>query len=882
MAAGNLGGISLRPGKSPAGGQLARAGVGLNPRRKLLLRCALSLGDIVMLTAAVRDLHYWYPGMFSTDVQTAFPMLWENNPYVTPLKDGDSEAELINCRYPLINRCNKAPYHCLHGFIEFLNDRLGLAIKPTVFKGDVHLSAQEKAWYSQVHEVTGEDVPFWLIAAGGKYDVTIKWWDSRRYQEVVDHFRGRIQFVQVGELGHHHPKLDGVIDLRGRTNLRQLIRLVYHSQGVLCSITGLMHLAAAVETKPEFPWRRPCVVIAGGREPAHWEAYPDHQFIHTNGALHCCADGGCWKDRVAPLRDGDPRDRPASLCVDVVQGLPRCMDMIAPAEVIHRVERYFAAGVLKYLSRPQKAAAGKGMTATSANSYDQQPLHISSAGIACDQFIRSISAYPGDFAGRGIVICGGGVKYFTNAWVCINLLRHLGCRLPVQVWHLGRREMDGQMRSLLAPLGVECIDALEVRKRFPTRTLQGWELKPYAIMHSRFREVLLLDADNVPVVDPEFLFETSQYRETGAIFWPDFPLLKTERGAAVWRSCGLRQPNEPEFETGQVVLDKQRCWSALCLTMWFNENSDFYYRYVHGDKETFHLAWRKLRQPYSLVPKGIHSLAGIMCQHDFAGRRIFQHRSRDKWDLFLHNKRIRGFRFEKECRNYLLRLQQVWDGGMGMTRKNATGNWPRPRRVTQPARIEAVIISDSGKQSLKGKTLKNLARTDWDGTPVCLQVEDNYRQAQCLCLALERGFTADTDYVLVLKEDSEFNRHIRHNLLDWKPLRTRMVSLASLYNPLGRQIRDLACDVSNHTRIVDPRFISDSQAWLISRATARYLIRHWDRAGAAFELKLRTLAIRLRKPIFYHAPSLVQPLDSDCKSRPRLAQAADFDPNWAA
>src|SRR5581483_10836726 len=379
MAAGNLGGISLRPGKSPAGGQLARAGVGLNPRRKLLLRCALSLGDIVMLTAAVRDLHYWYPGMFSTDVQTAFPMLWENNPYVTPLKVGDSEAELINCRYPLINRCNKAPYHCLHGFIEFLNDRLGLAIKPTVFKGDVHLSAQEKAWYSQVHEVTGEDVPFWLIAAGGKYDVTIKWWDSRRYQEVVDHFRGRIQFVQVGELGHHHPKLDGVIDLRGRTNLRQLIRLVYHSQGVLCSITGLMHLAAAVETKPEFPWRRPCVVIAGGREPAHWEAYPDHQFIHTNGALHCCADGGCWKDRVAPLRDGDPRDRPASLCVDVVQGLPRCMDMIAPAEVIHRVERYFAAGVLKYLSRPQKAAAGKGMTATSANSYDQQPLHISSA-----------------------------------------------------------------------------------------------------------------------------------------------------------------------------------------------------------------------------------------------------------------------------------------------------------------------------------------------------------------------------------------------------------------------------------------------------------------------------------------------------------------------
>src|SRR5215813_9348847 len=187
-----------------------------------------------MMSAAVRDLHRCYPNQFMTDVRTPCPDLWLNNPYITRLREDDPGVEVIECEYPLINRCDRTPYHCLHGFIEFLNDRLGLSIKPTAFKGDVHLSAQEKAWYSQVHEVTGADTPFWIVAAGGKYDVTIKWWPSDYYQAVIDHFRDRIQFVQIGERGHHHPPLRGVIDFRGKTTFRELIRLVYHAQGVLC------------------------------------------------------------------------------------------------------------------------------------------------------------------------------------------------------------------------------------------------------------------------------------------------------------------------------------------------------------------------------------------------------------------------------------------------------------------------------------------------------------------------------------------------------------------------------------------------------------------------------------------------------------------------
>ena len=48
---------------------------GLGSMKKLILKCSLSSGDIVMLTAAVRDLHYWYPGQFQTDLRTFCPEL---------------------------------------------------------------------------------------------------------------------------------------------------------------------------------------------------------------------------------------------------------------------------------------------------------------------------------------------------------------------------------------------------------------------------------------------------------------------------------------------------------------------------------------------------------------------------------------------------------------------------------------------------------------------------------------------------------------------------------------------------------------------------------------------------------------------------------------
>ena len=123
--------------------------------------------------------------------------------------------------------------------------------------------------------------------------------------------------------------------------------LTNHSAGVISPVSLAMHLAAAVEVHGRYGRRnRPCVVLAGGRDPTNWEAYPHHQYIHRIGALPCCDHGGCWKSRVykGEIGDNDEKDR-MNYCTDNVesesgQRVPRCMHMISVEEVVRAIRDY--------------------------------------------------------------------------------------------------------------------------------------------------------------------------------------------------------------------------------------------------------------------------------------------------------------------------------------------------------------------------------------------------------------------------------------------------------------------------------------------------------------------------------------------------------------
>lgn len=621
--------------------------------RKLILKCRYSLGDIVMLTAAVRDLHATYPGQFQTDVRTYYEELWLGNPHLTPLNEWDEGVATLDCDYPLVQRANEAAYHCLHGFLEFLNEQLKLHIRPGAMKGDLYLLEKERALPSPIRSALKCDLPYWIIDAGGKYDYTIKWWSTRRYQEVVDALSGKVLFVQVGGKKDYHPLLQGVIDQRGKTSVRELIHWVHHAKGVICPVTSLMHLAAAVETRHPQGGMRPCVVVAGGREPPHWEAYPGHQFIHNVGALECCSTGGCWKSRTFALGDGHILDHPSSRCVDVVEQLPRCMSMITSEDVIRRVQLYLEGKVCCALTLEEATAAGAAIEQPS--SEDDESLSVESAPELLSRFLGKLPSQRSDRSGRGVVMCAGGLSYLTNAWVCIRRLRASGCSLPIELWHLGPHEMPEHWEYRLAPYGVVCRDARMEHPVISMKQMGGWELKPFAIAHSSFREVLFLDADNVPLIDPARLFEETAYRENGAIFWPDRGRMGPDR--SIWRLCGVRYQDEPEFESGQMVIDTDRCWPALCVTLWLNRHSDFFYQHIHGDKETFHMAWRKLDQPYGMPRTPLQVIDQVFCQHDFSGARMFQHYTGRKWSLLTNHSLSRELLLELECREDLEALR---------------------------------------------------------------------------------------------------------------------------------------------------------------------------------------------------------------------------------
>lgn len=292
-------------------------------QRRLYLKNHLSPGDVLVMTAAIHSLHQAHPGEFLTAVDTTANALYEHNPDVTPLAKMQEQGavETIGMHYPLINQCNQRAVHFMQGYCDYLADVLKIPVPLLTNKPMIYLSREEKEWIPQVKEK-----PYWLIVCGRKEDYTAKYAGAAKFQKIVDLLRGEVQIVQVGEKGHHHPPLDGVIDLVGKTDLRQLVRLTYHASGVVCGVTLLHHLAAALE--------KPSVVLMGGREPVVWNSYPKCQLLHTMGMLDCCRGSSCWKSRTVAMPGNDPKN--ASLClhpVGEVDPVPQCLDMISAEHV---------------------------------------------------------------------------------------------------------------------------------------------------------------------------------------------------------------------------------------------------------------------------------------------------------------------------------------------------------------------------------------------------------------------------------------------------------------------------------------------------------------------------------------------------------------------
>ncbi|KAI8097722.1 mannosyltransferase putative-domain-containing protein [Halteromyces radiatus] len=207
-------------------------------------------------------------------------------------------------------------------------------------------------------------------------------------------------------------------------------------------------------------------------------------------------------------------------------------------------------------------------------------------------------------ASRGIVLVAGNGDTFQRALTTTKLLRHYGCSLPIEVWHLNDEQPNDTLMVQLLKVKALPRDLSDHHLLRPIDHRRGgnkqFQIKVAAIINSAFEQVIYLDSDNIPTRDLTFLFDIPQYKETGALFWPDF--WKTHGENSIHDILDVDCKDEWEQESGQMVINKLKSWYPLQLAWYMNDHHDIYYQFLNGDKDTFRFAWKALKTPFFMNP----------------------------------------------------------------------------------------------------------------------------------------------------------------------------------------------------------------------------------------------------------------------------------------
>ncbi|KAL8382229.1 hypothetical protein RB595_006151 [Gaeumannomyces hyphopodioides] len=241
---------------------------------------------------------------------------------------------------------------------------------------------------------------------------------------------------------------------------------------------------------------------------------------------------------------------------------------------------------------------------------------------------------------RGLVVLAGNQDTFKRVGLMLRALQRLKSRVAVEVHYYGEAEMTEQHRQALSTVWPRMFfndlsspdNILLVQK---DRPFINYQLKTAALVNSRFQEPLLVDADNIPVLDPDELWASAAYEQYGTVFWPD--IARTYPQDPAWAITNTEcRMDEYELESGQLLVDKRRYWYHLQLAAWWaTEQGAYWDAILLGDKDLFRFAWHALRTDYGRPRRWLASVGtlnkGFYCGHSFA-----QHHPDDARVAFLH------------------------------------------------------------------------------------------------------------------------------------------------------------------------------------------------------------------------------------------------------
>jgi len=284
-------------------------------------------------------------------------------------------------------------------------------------------------------------------------------------------------------------------------------------------------------------------------------------------------------------------------------------------------------------------------------------------GICHGTYIKN---YPKDkFNDQGIVIsvCEKN-NYHKLAFCLIKTMRELQINLPIEIFYCGN-ELSNSMINIFNDLfNVKCIDISLFNKYFQ---FKGYQIKPFAMLFSSFKEIILLDADSLIFADLKNLFRDKNYLKYGNIFWHDQQNKKIESPNTlnfIKKNIDFEFNILDKYEqcSSMVVFNKKKKWYSLLGICGLNYNFKITFKYLFGDKDTFWLGSELFNQKYYFkkdigilsYPENLKKIRKQYCEKHGGkkiicdGDKIFlddynqplqinQFKMEDKYGDFLHN-----------------------------------------------------------------------------------------------------------------------------------------------------------------------------------------------------------------------------------------------------
>jgi ADP-heptose:LPS heptosyltransferase len=248
-------------------------------RRSAHISCAAALGDALMCTPAMRALKQANPRCrihFYTDYPDLVRDLWYLDE-ISPTKKRPRRAMQVSYEGELPTRCHLA---------KIIGKRLGVRVE------DVRPDCSIDKKLVQQFRCAWRDLPrpHILVQRRAGSFTPNKDWPNQSWRTLISMILRTATVIDIGEHGEDAKcsATPNYMDLRGRTDLRELVACIAAADILVAPVSGPVHIASAVRT--------PAVVILGGYEQPENAAYSGNTILYT--PIECSP---CWLKTACPI-----------------------------------------------------------------------------------------------------------------------------------------------------------------------------------------------------------------------------------------------------------------------------------------------------------------------------------------------------------------------------------------------------------------------------------------------------------------------------------------------------------------------------------------------------------------------------------------------------